>query len=467
MLLLCLSEASKEARVENNKLPAYSSLGLSGSAPNLTTLTGHLDPSRSTGDGSTSVSPVSGVVPGVQYPFPTFLSSTAGPPICYPNSTQHPGMNYMAVANMQGNVPMVPQFDVNASQVPMVPQVAVPMNPSTFNPVNRSQDMANAMMHIQNFQSLLQELQPGSRRARNDSRKSKTNMGTGRHLTFEDLKRHMNVGLKEAAAQLGICPTTLKRACRRNGITRWPCRQLAKLNKTMSDLGHRGPPPDNVLASAFRGQLKTSSLTRELSSAELSATGEKDAATTQGVDIQQQAHREIPGGPSSAPACLDLLAESEGQLLGSSSSHGFLSTVLGEQDYEWATTGDDGDDYLRAEDDNEAGPSNASGQSGGALASSSTHETKVPVPLQATSSAATGGVASTAGASEQHGVVQHGSASFGSVDVTGSDAQQPSNMPEGGLSLADFLRESFDVNELDRLDIDSDMPDLGEMGQAS
>ncbi|KAK9909752.1 hypothetical protein WJX75_006919 [Coccomyxa subellipsoidea] len=40
------------------------------------------------------------------------------------------------------------------------------------------------------------------------------------------------VGLREAAANLRICPTTLKRACRRHGITRWPRRQLAKLNRS-------------------------------------------------------------------------------------------------------------------------------------------------------------------------------------------------------------------------------------------
>lgn len=47
-------------------------------------------------------------------------------------------------------------------------------------------------------------------------------LGAGRKLTFEDLQAQFGLGLKEAAANLGICATTLKRACRRNGITRWP-----------------------------------------------------------------------------------------------------------------------------------------------------------------------------------------------------------------------------------------------------
>lgn len=36
----------------------------------------------------------------------------------------------------------------------------------------------------------------------------------GVRLTLEDLQSQFGVGLKEAASRLGICPTTLKRACR-------------------------------------------------------------------------------------------------------------------------------------------------------------------------------------------------------------------------------------------------------------
>ncbi len=39
------------------------------------------------------------------------------------------------------------------------------------------------------------------------------------------LQSQFGFGLREAAHNLRICPTTLKRACRRHGIYRWPRRQ--------------------------------------------------------------------------------------------------------------------------------------------------------------------------------------------------------------------------------------------------
>ena len=39
----------------------------------------------------------------------------------------------------------------------------------------------------------------------------------GKKLKLEQLQGQFGVGLKEAAQRLGICATTLKRACRRHG----------------------------------------------------------------------------------------------------------------------------------------------------------------------------------------------------------------------------------------------------------
>ncbi|KAF8067127.1 NLP6 [Scenedesmus sp. PABB004] len=93
-------------------------------------------------------------------------------------------------------------------------------------------------------------------------------MGAGRKLTFEDLQAQFGRGLKEAAANLGICATTLKRACRRNGITRWPRRQIQKLNRTLHQMGGPGapggPPLEALVTSAIAKNLKPSALTPAL-----------------------------------------------------------------------------------------------------------------------------------------------------------------------------------------------------------
>ncbi|KAK9816787.1 hypothetical protein WJX72_005105 [[Myrmecia] bisecta] len=58
--------------------------------------------------------------------------------------------------------------------------------------------------------------------------------GAGKRLSLQELEARYGLGLRDAAASLRICPTTLKRACRRHGITRWPRRQLAKMGRSRS-----------------------------------------------------------------------------------------------------------------------------------------------------------------------------------------------------------------------------------------
>ncbi|KAG1674596.1 hypothetical protein FOA52_001845 [Chlamydomonas sp. UWO 241] len=80
--------------------------------------------------------------------------------------------------------------------------------------------------------------------------------GAGRRLRYEDLQAQFGLGLKDAANNLGICATTLKRACRRHGIKRWPRRQIAKLSKALNQMGYKGVPPVGLVHSAVKGQLQ-------------------------------------------------------------------------------------------------------------------------------------------------------------------------------------------------------------------
>jgi len=44
-----------------------------------------------------------------------------------------------------------------------------------------------------------------------------------------DLAQHFHLPINAAAKELGICPTVLKKICRRNGMRRWPHRKVGIL----------------------------------------------------------------------------------------------------------------------------------------------------------------------------------------------------------------------------------------------
>ena len=96
-------------------------------------------------------------------------------------------------------------------------------------------------------------MSPGRRRSKGVGNPGKP----GKRLRLEDLQSQFGVGLKEAANRLGICPTTLKRACRRHGIQRWPRRQLLKLSKAIDQINATGTVKGSEGAAGTPGALPT------------------------------------------------------------------------------------------------------------------------------------------------------------------------------------------------------------------
>ena len=52
-----------------------------------------------------------------------------------------------------------------------------------------------------------------------------------KNLTLQDLQPYFGMTLKDAAAELNMGATTLKRVCRKFGISRWPSRKLKMIDR--------------------------------------------------------------------------------------------------------------------------------------------------------------------------------------------------------------------------------------------
>ena len=56
------------------------------------------------------------------------------------------------------------------------------------------------------------------------------------NLSLEQLSGYFHLPINEAATQLGVCPTVLKKMCRNKGVDRWPHRKIKSIDSLIESL---------------------------------------------------------------------------------------------------------------------------------------------------------------------------------------------------------------------------------------
>nr|ABD96880.1 hypothetical protein [Tarenaya spinosa] len=56
---------------------------------------------------------------------------------------------------------------------------------------------------------------------------------TGR-LTLKDIGKYFHLPVEEAARIMKVCPTVVKKICRRGGLARWPHRKIRSIERKIS-----------------------------------------------------------------------------------------------------------------------------------------------------------------------------------------------------------------------------------------
>lgn len=100
-----------------------------------------------------------------------------------------------------------------------------------------------------------------SHRFRNESNRVKSLVT--KHISIDELRAHFDRPIIDVAKDFGICITLMKKICRRNGIKRWPHRQIRSLSKSIASMEAAMLSAHGSERDKYRDQILNLKLKRE------------------------------------------------------------------------------------------------------------------------------------------------------------------------------------------------------------